>query len=112
MPLAQIAVQASLDDSEERATRALGTFPFRLAASGPAGGARHRLLVPCALRSSGQALVEAHEDVASELELDPGGTLGGEKLRAAVEMAAESGALLVDLAPVRERIDLEASRVG
>src|SRR3954468_15565375 len=107
----QIAEEPSLDDSEERGA-SFAAVPLRLAAHRPSGGARHGFLVPRAVGLGREALVETHEDVAPEEKLDPGCPLRGEDLRAAVEVAAERGALLVNLAVLGERVDLESARVG
>ena len=112
MPLAEIAMQAALHDPEQRSRVITAPFPLRLAPRGPAGGARDRLLVVRPIGLGRQAFVEAHEHVASELELDPRGALRRQELRAAVEVATERSALLVDLPVLGERVDLEAAGVG
>src|SRR5438132_7006123 len=73
--LAKVAMQPTLDDPEKRAWAAPVPFPLGLAPRGPESGARDGLLVARTIRLRGQALVEAHEHVASELELDARGTL-------------------------------------
>jgi hypothetical protein len=113
VPGAQVPERAALDDAEERApARRIGLAPRRLAALLPAGGALERFLVVVARRLRGRALVEGHEDVAAELQLQPGRLLRRQLLPAAVEVAAEDRALLADLALLGERVDLEAAGVG
>ena len=108
---AQVLVQPALDDAEEVA-RPCETLPFVLAALLPAGGPGHRLFVVGAVGSRGRALVEGHQDVAAELGLDLHRPLRRQLLLAAVDVAAEDGALFGDLPLVGERVHLEAARVG
>src|SRR5438045_1798118 len=63
--------------------------PGLLAADGPARGPPERLLMIGARALRGRALVERHQDVAAELELDLRGALGRQLLPAAVEVAPE-----------------------
>ncbi len=94
---AQVLVQPALHDAEERRRPRIAE-PRLLAAARPARGARQRLLVVRARRLRRRALVERHQDVAAELQLDPRRRLGSELVPAPVEVAAEDRPLLGDLA--------------
>ena len=56
--------------------------------------------------------VEGHDDVRAEILLDADGTLGREAVRRAVNVTLEGHALIVDLASLRQRENLEAARIG
>jgi len=68
----------------------------------------------CALSSGGVlgALVEGHDDVCAESDLHVDGVLGGEEMRAAVEVGAELDAVGGDFAEGVEGEDLEAAGVS
>src|SRR5205823_9221211 len=104
MPFAQVLVRAALDDAEE--VRAAGGL---LAAQGPARGALERfdMVRPRALR--GRALIEGHEDVGGELQLDLDRFLGSQLVPAAVEVALEDRALFADLPLLRQRKHLKSA---
>ncbi len=59
-----------------------------------------------------QALIELHRDVGAEQNLDFDRALGRKLDDGAVEVGAEGHALVLDLAQLRERHDLEAAGVG
>jgi hypothetical protein len=58
------------------------------------------------------ALVEGHDDVCAESDLHVDGVLGGEEMRAAVEVGAELDAVGGDFAEGVEGEDLEAAGVS
>src|SRR5438874_582860 len=109
----RLDLQAAMHDPEHGvlALRVLAQ-PGLLAADGPAGGPAERLLVIGARALRGRALVERHQDVAAELELDLRGALGRQLLPAAVEVAAEDCARLADPPLLRERVDRDSAGVG
>src|SRR5712691_8605233 len=110
VPLAQLAVEPSLDDPEQVAARVLQ--PLLLAARRPARGPGDGLLVLLPRGARRRALVEAHQHVRAELPLHLHRALRGEQVPAPVEVAAEEGPLVRDLALLGQRVDLEAARVG
>src|SRR5713101_5271373 len=110
VPLAQLAVEPSLDDPEQVAARVLQ--PLLLAAHRPARGPGDGLLVLLPRGARRRALVEAHQHVRAELTLHLHRALRGEQVLAPVEVAAEEGSLVRDLALLGQRVDLETARVG
>src|SRR5690606_33284679 len=102
-------VQPTLDDPEEGAAR---TAPRRDAPAEPTRGAGERSLHVAPLRRRGRALVEGHDDVGAQPLLDLDGALGGEHVRAPIQMALKARALLGDPALLRQAEDLEAPAVG
>jgi hypothetical protein len=58
------------------------------------------------------ALVKTHNNVGTESDLNVDGVLGGEEVRAAVEVRTELDAISRDFAKRVERKDLEAARVS
>ena len=108
-PPAKVRIDAALDDPEEGLTIVPAAF---LAARRPAGGPRQRPfdLFPCC--GIGDALVEAHHDVAAEGLLDLHGRLGAEKMARAVDMGLKGRPLLGDLPQGAQAVDLESAAVG
>ena len=127
---AEIAIHTALDDSEEglraRSTFGLGGVAPRSPSArdrGHPAEVRDRALGPGhgeaeaffgAITSGGVlgALVEGHDDVCAESNLDVDGVLGGEEVRAAVEVGAELDAVGRDFAEGVEGKDLEAAGVS
>src|SRR5579863_3431472 len=58
------------------------------------------------------ALVESHDDISAESDLNVDGVFGGEKVRAPVEVRAELDAIVGDFAKRAEREDLETARIS
>ena len=58
------------------------------------------------------ALVEHHQDVAAEGELDVDGGFGREGVEVAIEVRLEDDAVLGDLAQAAQAEDLEAAGIG
>ena len=127
---AQILVDAALHDPEYGLSRrALRAVPLQ-AAPKPAVGALHRARCVVPIRVIGRALVEDQGDVGSELRLHLHRDLGREEQRAAIPVGAEMDSLLGDRdhrsvapsrptaplhlvghSPVRQREDLESTRI-
>ena len=62
--------------------------------------------------ASGDHVIECHRDVGAELRLDFDGTLGRDHPAAAIHVALEFDALLVDATKACEREYLEAAGIG
>ena len=113
MAEAQVLVEPSLDDPEQGAVAPrILEEPGLLAPPRPPRRPGQRLLVVRARALRRRALVEGHEDVAAELQLDARRALRSQLLPAAVEVTAEDGALFGDPALFGKRVDLEAARIG
>src|SRR5437867_811212 len=78
----------------------------------PADRPPHRLSSEFVTNGVPRALVERHEDVAAEGELDIHGRFRRERVRVAVEMRIEHHALFGDLANPREAEDLKSTGIG
>ncbi len=122
-PAAQVREEAALGDAEQRGPLPVGRFggePRVPAAEEPALRPRQRLLVVGALGLCRGALVEGHDHVCAQVQLDADGGLRGEEVARTVEVAAEGDPLLGDphervaavLPGALEAVDLEAARVG
>ena len=90
----------------------LVVFEIALGTAGPAQGQVHRLLGARAIGGMLGALVEGHDDVGAEGDLDLHRLLGREDVRGAVEMRAKRDAFFADLAQLAEAEDLESAGVG
>ncbi len=103
----QVGEDAPLHDPEQRLIVApLGAQ----AAFGPHVRALQRLLVVGPVMRLG-ALVEHHDDIRPEVLLGGDDQLGREAVRRTVEVRLEGDTVVVDLATVGEREDLEAAEV-
>ena len=106
----QIVEHAALHDAEQRVTRAL---PERArAAFGPAQRQAHRVRHLVARPAGRRAFVELHRHVGVQQVLDLDRALGGERVLAAVDVALEDHALLVELPQAGQRHHLKAAAVG
>ena len=84
----------------------------RLLRSAQASESRIARSISFARRRQLQAFVELHGDVGAEQALDLDRALGRQLDHGAVEMGAEGDALVLDLAQLRQRHDLEAAGIG
>ena len=106
---AQIEVHAALHDTEERLIR---SFVHRQATARPHSRQVDRALDELARRGVRRALVELHGNVGAERFLDAHVLLGRPAHIAAVVNRAEGDAVVVELARIGKREDLESARVG
>ena len=106
---AQVEVHAALHDAEERL---IGSFVRRQATARPHSRQVDRALDELARRRVRRALVELHGDVGAKRFLDAHVLLGHPTHIAAVVNRAEGDAVVVELARIGEREDLEPARVG
>ena len=126
-PADRVAREVELDERARALARAGrgGRRPARSrTATGPARSWASRLrraqrvvrAVAASITSRGRvarrALVEGHRDVGAQVLLDLHRALGREQVLAAVDVAPEAHALLVELAQRGEREDLVAAAVG
>ena len=106
---AQIEVHAALHDTEERLIR---SFVHRQATARPHSRQVDRALDELARRGVRRALVELHGNVGAERFLDAHVLLGRPAHIAAVVNRAEGDAVVIELARIGKREDLESARVG
>ena len=102
-------VHRALHDAEDAVARALDER--RAAARGPAHGEAHRGRRLVDRRGIGRAFVECHRDVGIEQMLDLDRALGCQRVLGTVEMRLERDAVLVELAQLRQREHLIATRI-
>lgn len=107
---AKVQIGPALDDGEEH----LAGFVAELvevisAADSPVEGARGSILGERAISGSFDALVEDHDDVCAQGDLDIEGTFRGKEMLGAIEMRAEGDALVGDSAQVGEAEHLKAA---
>src|SRR5262249_27671771 len=103
---------AALYDAEKRAALAGAAFESALAALGPTQRQLHRPGDFVACRRQLEAFVELHGDICAEQYLDLDRPLGRELNHRSVDVRAEPYGVLLDLAEVGERHDLEPAGVG
>ncbi len=105
---AQVRVDPALDDAKEGL---VVPFPGGQAALGPAVSPLHGEFAVSVVVGVG-ALVEGHDDIRPQVLLDGDGFFGGEAVSGAVDMTLEGDPVVVDLAGLGQREDLEAARIG
>jgi hypothetical protein len=81
-------------------------------AAGPGHGEAKAFFGAIARGGILRALVESHDDVGAESDLDVDGMFGGEEVRTPVEVRAELNAIVRDFAERAEGEDLEAAGVS
>jgi len=118
---AEVAVHAALHDTEEGLRAAaqlivprdfmpMGAEAIQRALC-PGHGQPQAFLGSSPVGGVFGALVEGHGDVGAKGDLHVHGVLGGEEVAAAVQVRAETDALVGDLAELAEREDLKAAGI-
>ncbi len=117
----EVGIHAALDDAEEGLGLVEGGVPGDFVpvcleegfgAGGPGVGEVHGVAGAFPAGGGFDALVEGHEDVGAERDLDGDGVLGRKEVAGAIEVGAEVDAIGGDFAEFGEGEDLEAAGVG
>src|SRR5438270_11199835 len=85
---------------------------MRVSGARPSHGPLHGLPGVFVAHGVLRTLVERHENIAAESELNVHGRFGRERVRIAVQVGVEDDAFLGDLANAREAEDLESAGIS